>query len=76
MQQLTAVISRGWPSHVNNAPPDARPYFPFREELTLERGIILKGQKATFPSRFVQNTLNYCMKVTQVSKLPNAEPEI
>ncbi|XP_033646576.1 uncharacterized protein LOC117305808 [Asterias rubens] len=49
MQQLTDVISRGWPSHVNNAPPEARPYFPFREELTLECGNILKGQKAIIP---------------------------
>ncbi|XP_038047830.1 uncharacterized protein K02A2.6-like [Patiria miniata] len=49
MQQLTVVISRGWPSHINNAPPKAHPYFAFRDELALDRGIILKGHKAIIP---------------------------
>ena len=49
MQKLANIISRGWPSHISDAPPEVRPYFPFRDELVLDRGIILKGHKAIIP---------------------------
>lgn len=49
LQKLIATIHRGWPHRAYNAPPETRPYFPFRDELTTEQGIVLKGQKAVIP---------------------------
>ena len=40
---LKHTMTHGWPSTIREVPSETQPYSTFREELTLEDGIILKG---------------------------------
>jgi len=49
---LTAVkqfITTGWPNKIYDLPQALRPYWSFRDELTVEDGIILKGKQVVIP---------------------------
>lgn len=49
LQTLSSIIRHGWPSRPSSLPHAIRPYFPFRDELTIENGVIMKGHKAVIP---------------------------
>jgi hypothetical protein len=49
MQQLNHTIMNGWSSHYRNVPPSIKEYFAHRDDLTVENGVILKGQKILVP---------------------------
>ena len=49
LQTLSTVIRHEWPSKQHSLPHAIRPYFPFRDELTIEDGVIVKGHKAVIP---------------------------
>ncbi|CAI5671963.1 unnamed protein product [Oreochromis niloticus] len=49
LQALSSFIKHGWPQRLHNLPTAVHPYFPFRDELTVDDGIILKGSKAVIP---------------------------
>ncbi|XP_042148029.1 uncharacterized protein K02A2.6-like [Ixodes scapularis] len=49
LQKLAMVILAGWPQDRNNIPPEIRMYFPFRDELVVEDGIVYKGQRLVVP---------------------------
>lgn len=51
MQRVATYIRKGWPVHMNDAPPDLHPYFAFREELVIDDDIIMKGEKIVVPDR-------------------------
>ena len=40
---LKHTIMTGWPSTIREVPSEIQPYWTFREELTVEDGIVLKG---------------------------------
>ena len=40
---LKHTIMQGWPKTIKQIPPELQPYWTFREELTIEDGLILKG---------------------------------
>ena len=42
---------QGWPSSVKQVPQVLQPYSTFREELTVEDGLILKGNRIVIPAR-------------------------
>lgn len=46
LQALCHTIKQGWPTRVSSAPAAARPFFAFRNELTVDNDIIMKGTKA------------------------------
>ena len=48
-QILREQIIKGWPDTRNKAPPEARPYWDYREELTVYEGILFKGEKVMIP---------------------------
>ena len=48
---LKHIIMQGWPSSVKQIPPVLQPYLMFREELTVEDGLILKGTRIVIPDR-------------------------
>ena len=50
---LKNVISLGWPLSKNDVDPQIRHYFPFRDELTIEDGIILRGERFVVPQSLV-----------------------
>lgn len=49
LQTLSSVIKHGWPVKQYNAPPSISSFFPFRDELTIEEGIVMKGHRLVVP---------------------------
>ena len=47
----------GWPSTIREVPSEIQPYWTFREELTIENGIVLKGIQIVVPHKKCQATL-------------------
>ena len=55
---LKHTIMSGWPSTIREVPSEILPYLTFREELTVEDGIVLKGTHIVIPHKKHQATLN------------------
>ncbi|RXN21973.1 Transposon Ty3-G Gag-Pol poly [Labeo rohita] len=49
LQRLCNILKSGWPSSQSKLPVEIRKYFPFRDELTVDEDIIMKGQKVVVP---------------------------
>lgn len=45
LQVLSTVIQRGWSVKEHSVWPTVHPYFPYRDELAVENGIVMKGHK-------------------------------
>ena len=50
MTTLKNVIMSGWPTSRVDVPPAAIPYFNYRDELTVQDGIILRGERVVIPT--------------------------
>ena len=48
---LKHTIMQGWPSSIKHVPPVLQPYWTFKEELTVEDGLILKGNRIVIPDK-------------------------
>ena len=48
---LKHTITQGWPSNIKGVPSVIQLYWTFREELTIEYGIILKGTRIVIPAK-------------------------
>ena len=48
---LKHAIAKGWPSNIKDIPNVIQSYWTFREELTIEDGIILKGTRMVIPTK-------------------------
>lgn len=51
LKVLQNVILCGWPERKRNTPAEAQEYWTFREELTVQEGIILKGMRIVVPAK-------------------------
>ena len=49
MQKVTNFISNGWPAKFKSVPPEVQLYFPVRDELIVDHGVILKGLRVVVP---------------------------
>lgn len=49
LQTLCTVIKSGWPTKESHLKPAVVPFFPFRDELTVDDGVVMKGHKAVIP---------------------------
>lgn len=49
MQKVTHFIINGWPAKSKSVPPEVQPYFPIRDELIVDDGIVLKGLRVVVP---------------------------
>ena len=59
---LKHTITYGWPSTIREVPGDIQPYWTFREELTVEDGIVLKGTWIVIQHKKCEAILNLSMK--------------
>ena len=50
LPNLIKAIDSGWPEEPHSVPPEVRPYFDFREELTYIDEIVFKGERVLVPS--------------------------
>ena len=48
---LKAVITQGWPTSIQDLPPELKPYWTFREMITVEDGLLLKGDRIIIPEK-------------------------
>ena len=49
MQQLQQVIVEGWPEDKIHLDPEVRPYFSIRNEMTVQDGLIFRGNRVVVP---------------------------
>ena len=49
LQSLTETIVAGWPENASDVPIALRPYHNHHDELTVEDGLILKGEALVIP---------------------------
>ncbi|XP_014668373.1 PREDICTED: uncharacterized protein K02A2.6-like [Priapulus caudatus] len=49
LRELQEVIMQGWPERRVQLPHAVRPYWSYRDELTVQDGIIMKGERAIIP---------------------------
>ncbi|KAL9960046.1 hypothetical protein ACROYT_G033443 [Oculina patagonica] len=49
MKKVAHFIANGWPAKSKSIPPEVQPYFPIRDELIVDDGIILKGLRVVVP---------------------------
>jgi len=50
LQELAKVILAGWPNDRHDVAPDLLPYFSFRDELTIQDGVIFRGERIVVPA--------------------------
>ena len=48
---LKHTIMQGWPKTIKQVPPELQLYWTFREELTIEDGLISKGTRIVIQSK-------------------------
>jgi hypothetical protein len=49
LKALRTVITSGWPDSKAELPPNVAVYFSYRDELSLQDGIILRGERVVIP---------------------------
>ena len=49
MQQLIANIKEGWPDHGNSCPPSVKPFWNYRDEISVMEGLVFKGERIVIP---------------------------
>ena len=49
LQTLKAIIMSGWPDDKTTLPAEITPYFSFRDELSVQDGLIIKGDRVVIP---------------------------
>ena len=50
LQKLSLLIMTGWPTVKTSVDPLVRPYYSFKDELSVADDIVYKGQQAVIPS--------------------------
>ena len=49
MIKLKEIIMSGWPVQKNDVPLEIRTYFPYRDELTVQDGVVIRGERLVVP---------------------------
>ena len=74
LQALKAVIQQGWPEHKSALPPVVSPYFNMRDEMSVQDGLIFKGerewwsrklQEANYSGEFTTHTWELMVALTE-----------
>ena len=50
MTQLKLIVLQGWPDDIHNLPDCTRPYSSYRDEITTQDGLLLRGERIIIPS--------------------------
>ena len=50
LQELGKVIMEGWPNDRRRVPCRLLPYFSYRDEVTIQDGVIFRGERIVIPS--------------------------
>ena len=72
LRTLSETIVTGWPKTIKELPTSIRSYWAFRDELSVEDGILLKGTQVIIPESmpsFILDRLHYDHLVIEKSRL-------
>eukprot|EP00057_Strongylocentrotus_purpuratus_P007302 XP_011661776.1 PREDICTED: uncharacterized protein K02A2.6-like [Strongylocentrotus purpuratus] len=58
MQTLTSIVMNGWPEQRDEVPVVVRGYYQFRDEITVQNGVLYKGMKVIVPTAMRALMLN------------------
>ena len=58
LQALKMVISEGWPKKRSSLAPNIQPYWKYWDELTIDDGILMKGQKIIISTSLKQQYID------------------
>ena len=57
LQELRKIIMAGWPAEKGALPESVKPYFNYRDELSVHDGIIVRGDRVVIPKTMRQDLL-------------------
>ena len=57
LSSLQDIIVNGWPNRRDKIPKQLRPYWSYRDELLVEDGVILKGERVLIPKSMQADVL-------------------
>ncbi|CAB3997901.1 retrotransposon-like family member retr-1, partial [Paramuricea clavata] len=57
LDHLKEVIHHGWPEYPSQCPSDLKEFWNFREDLSVENGLVLKRHRLVIPSKLRQQML-------------------
>ena len=72
LDQLQGTITAGWPDSIKDLPPVIRSYWPYRDELSVNDGIIMTGLRITIPEtqqKIILDQLHYSHQVIEKTRL-------
>ena len=58
LQALASIITQGWPETRAEVPSQLQAYFPFREELSIQDGVVFKRERIVVPSSLRQTMMD------------------
>ena len=58
LHSVAAMIKQGWPDSRACVPLKLQEYFPFREELSIQDGVVFKGERIIVPSSLRQHMMD------------------
>ena len=67
LDQLQGIITAGWPDSIKDLPPVTRSYWPYRDELSVNDGIIMKGSRIIISE--TQQKLSWTSYITAIKVL-------
>ena len=57
LRQLKTIMRQGWPASKEEVPENVRDYFSFREELSIQNGLVFKGERLVISASMRDNML-------------------
>ena len=57
LMTLAEMVTYGWPDDKSQVPPNVREYWPYRDELAVQRGILHSGTLVIVPTAIRQDML-------------------
>ena len=57
LKVLMQVVQQGWPHSKSQVPVEAQPYFTSHDELSVQDGLVFKGQRIIIPAALRQETI-------------------
>ena len=58
LQLLVQTVMAGWPEKRENVHQDIQCYFPFREEISLQDGLLFKGDRVVIPRQMIVSIID------------------
>ena len=58
LQALATIIKDDWPESKDKVKPQLHGYYPFKGELTIQNGVIFKGERVVIPAALRSTMIN------------------